>query len=218
MIPKILLSYGNGPENYINAVERLGAIAVAEYLPQVTTECDGLLLCGGSDIDPLRYGENVNGSRNIDVDRDNSEFALLDAYVKAGKPVMGICRGCQLINVYFGGTLVQHLDTADDHYALSGGDLVHSVKAADESILKSLYGSDFSVNSRHHQAIKQIGNGLVATAFSTADNVIEAIEHTSLPIIAVQWHPERTCFDHARDDTVDGSRLIERFLEICIKH
>ncbi len=217
MKPRILLSCQSNMQNYINAVNELGGIAIAEYLPDVNTDYEGLILCGGSDINPALYGEEINGSRRIDNERDKSELALLDAFVKAGKPVMGICRGMQMINVYFGGSLYQHLDTADSHYLQQGGDSVHEVTAINGSTASLLYGDVFCVNSRHHQSVKVLGKELFVTMISKVDNVIEGIEHARFPVIATQWHPERMCFDNRRDDTVDGAKIIGHFVRMCTK-
>ena len=215
---KILLSYGSSVNRYIEAIESLGAEAVAEYLPPVDTSYDGLLLCGGNDIDPKRYGEEINGAVNIDYERDEAEFALLKAYVEAGKPVFGICRGYQLMNAFFGGTLYQHLPETDKHRSAdSKYDLAHEVKAIPGSVLANLYGESFTVNTSHHQAVKVLGDGLRATAFWN-DRYIEAFEHSSLPILGVQWHPERMCFACEREDTVSGADILKYFVDLCKKH
>ncbi len=213
---KILLSRGSSAENYINALEGVGAEGVAKYLPEPDTNYDGLILCGGGDIDPKYYGEYIDGSKGIDAERDVAEFALLKAYVEAGKPVLGICRGCQLINVYFGGSLYQHLPQASLHVSVNGADSVHSITAKEGSILNNLYGESFSVNSSHHQAVKDLGKGLRATAYWNGEYV-EAHEHETLPIFSVQFHPERMSFEKARNDTVNGAKIFEYFISVCEK-
>lgn len=215
MKPKILLSANKNMQYYIGAVNLSGGDAVCEYLPEVDLSCDGLILCGGSDIDPKYYGQADNGSVNIDASRDECEFKLAKAFIEAGKPVMGICRGAQLLNVYFGGSLIGHLPNADLHTSGSGVDLVHSVEAEKGSILETLYGGNFKTNSSHHQAVKKLGAGLVATAF--CDGVVEAFEHTAFPVVAYQFHPERMCFSKRREDTVDGRDIFEHFVELCKK-
>ena len=211
---KLLLSGRQRIEYYIDAVERLGAEVVAKYLPEIDTQYDGLILCGGSDVDPKYFNEPINGSVNIDNERDENEFALLKAYIDAKKPIFGICRGFQLINIYFGGTLYQDIEEADQHKRIDQKDSVHSITADENSIIGRLYGKNVSINSAHHQAIKDLGKGLKATAY-WQDKYAEAFEHTELPIIGVQWHPERTCFSMARNDTCDGSKLIEYFIKMC---
>ncbi len=161
MKPNILLSVNKElkKEFYIDAVTAAGGVPFAEYLPQVIAEYDGLILTGGSDINPKFYGEAVNGSVNIDDDRDVLEFALIKAFVDAKKPILGICRGYQILNVYFGGTLIQHLENADTHKATPEGDSVHKVTADNGSLAEKLYSRSFYVNSAHHQAIKKVGGG-----------------------------------------------------------
>lgn len=211
---KLLLSGKPRIEYYVDAVKNLEAEVVAEYLPSIDTQYDGLILCGGCDVDPKYYNEEINGSTDIDIDRDENEFALLKAYIDAGKPVFGICRGFQLINIYFGGTLYQDIKEANLHRRINEVDSVHSITADEDSIVGRLYGRNVSVNSAHHQALKDLGEGLKATAY-WQDKYIEAIEHTKLPIFGVQWHPERTCFSMARNDTCDGSKLFEYFIKLC---
>ena len=213
---RLLLSAKSNVQYYVDAVNKLGADATAKYLPDIDIGYDGLILCGGSDIDPQYYGEEINGSVNIDKKRDSVEFELLRAYVDAGKPALGICRGYQLINVFFGGSLYQHLPETAFHRGEVGVDAVHSVAATSGSILYNLYGSNFYVNSAHHQAVKTLGQGLVATAYWN-DKYIEAYEHVSMPIFGVQWHPERMCFAKARDDTVCGAKIFEHFIAMCVR-
>lgn len=213
---RILLSAKTKIEYYVEAVKGVGGEPDAKYLPDIDTGYDGLILCGGSDIDPCRYNEPIDGSVNIDGERDEVEFALLRAYVDAGKPVLGICRGFQLINIFFGGSLYQDIPEAGLHTNKSDFDISHRVTASENSIVGELYGKDFSVNSAHHQAVKRLGDGLCATAFWEG-KYVEAFEHTSLPIFAFQWHPERMCFGQRRGDTVDGSEIFRRFITICEK-
>lgn len=216
MKPVILLSTGSNQQNYIDAVEAAGGIADAKYAPEVCPDYDGLILCGGSDIHPNYYGEEINGSVNIDDVRDRAEFALAKAFIDAGKPVMGICRGCQLLNVYFGGTLYQHIECAELHKSSGGVDAVHITSATSQSILGKLYGESFATNSRHHQAIKKAGAGLEIMQY--AGDIVEGFQHRELPVFAVQWHPERICAKKRREDTVDGIKIFEYFIEMCKKN
>ena len=214
---KILLSGKENIKYYIAAVEALGAEAVADTLPRADAdEYDGLLLCGGSDVDPKYYNEEINGSGALNYERDECEVALLDAFVTSGKPVFGICSGHQLINVYFGGSLIQDIEESSLHKSRDGVDESHTVLADTVSIVGKIYGESFRVNSAHHQVIKVLGRDLRATA-TWGGKYVEAIEHTSLPILGVQWHPERMCFEKARPDTVDGAEIIKYFIDICKK-
>ena len=210
---KILLSGVGNLKNYIDAVSGMGAIADSECRLQSVTDYDGLILCGGSDVAPDRYREEINGAVDIDYARDEREIALLQKFTEAKKPILGICRGHQLINVFFGGSLYQHLPETKEHRK-DGGDAVHNVTAIKGSVLYNLYGESLAVNSSHHQAVKELGEGLVATAYWDK-KYVEAAEHTSLPILGVQWHPERMCFDNAREDTVSGAPVFGYFIELC---
>ena len=214
---KILLSVGGNDQNYIDAIEALGAEAVAKYSPEVDTDYDGLILCGGADMHPSYYGEEICGSVGMDLARDEAEVALLQAYATAGKPILGICRGHQLINVFFGGSLYQDIAESELHKRQNDKDNAHVVSAVEGSILAELYGESFSVNSAHHQAIKELGAGLRATAYWNGQ-YIEAIEHGGLPILAVQWHPERMCFKNKREDTVCGADIIKYFVDLCASY
>ena len=200
--------------NYLNALSALGAVGEAgrHFDPD---DFDGLLLPGGCDVSPARYGKPPVPEETVDDDLDGLQFDILSRFLAAGKPVFGICRGHQLLNVAFGGTLIQHLPGAESHMSRpDGSDNVHRVLAAPDSFLVPVYGPCFTVNSSHHQGIEVPGKGL-RTVMQAEDGVIEAIEHESLSVWGVQWHPERMCFARRRDDTVDGSGVLRFFLEQC---
>ena len=211
-----LLIIGAKNENYCAAAEKSGAEVVADYLPEVNTDFDGLIISGGVDVHPKYYNEPIDGSDVIDLKLDEAEFALLSAYVELGKPVLGICRGFQLINIFFGGSLYQDIAETDVHKMENERDKVHKITAAPDSVMGRLYGTEFYVNSSHHQALKVLGEGLRATAYWN-DKYIEAFEHKELPVFGYQFHPERMCFDFAREDTVDGSKIFEAFIDCCKK-
>ena len=216
MKPHILISTGVGnAANYVAAIEAAGGLAEARYLPGPELACDGLLLAGGGDIDPALFGRINQGSRGIDRARDAAELALLPAFLGAGKPVLAICRGHQVVNVWLGGDLIQDLDPVLAPFHGGGEeDRVHSVKARPGSLLHRLYGPVFPVNSWHHQALGRLGKGLSAAARSE-DAVVEAVEHDSLPLISVQFHPERMTGAQARPDTVDGRAIFRAFLDMA---
>ena len=185
---KILFTFEKGdPTHYLRALEQAGMEGVLCTEGTDPNSFDGLLLCGGGDVDPSLYGEANNGSYGISKKRDQMDLACIHSFILEGKPILGICRGIQILNVAFGGSLVQHLSNANSHMAV-GGDVYHEVHA--KGILRQLYGRTFMVNCCHHQGIDRLGRGLHPIAFSR-DGCIEGIIHQTLPILAVQFHPER---------------------------
>ena len=154
---------------------------------------DAIILTGGGDVDPKRWNGPSETSFLVSEERDAFEFDLLEAAIEADIPVLGICRGLQVINVHLDGSLIPHLDPVDgDGHSNATEDrqeLVHSVSFEPESILFELYGPTTMVNSFHHQAVDRIGLGLRATGHSS-DGTVEGIEHTGGRILGVQWHPE----------------------------
>lgn len=215
MTPHILCSAPkDGFEAYRCALRAAGGEAEGGYCPALDLSYDGLLLCGGGDIDPARYGQELHGSQPPDPARDETEFNLARAYLEAGKPILGICRGHQLLNVLFGGTLLQDVGETLRLFHSHGEnepDLVHPVRSAPGSFFARAYGSLFPVNSFHHQAADRMGKGLIPTLWSES-GLVEAMEHESLPILGVQFHPERMTGKLARIDTVDGAPIFEHFL------
>lgn len=209
MLPQILLPGRPGQfPNYERALSVAGANV--RYVGDPLRTCDGLLLPGGGDLHPQRYGAPIIDCRDIDEARDALELELVEAFLTKGRPVFGICRGMQVLNVALGGTLHQHVE---GHSALERGDRLHRVCTAADSALGQLYGQWFTVNSAHHQAVDRLGQGLRAVQW--AEGVVEAVEHETAPIWAVQWHPERL-FEGGRGlDTVAGSRLLAFFVEQC---
>ena len=211
-------SQHNKAEAYLQAVLRAGGLPQVAYLPTVDTNNAGLVLCGGDDLDPSHYGQENRGSMGIDPLRDEAELSLLRAYLAAGKPVLAICRGHQLLNVSLGGTLIQDLDGAllPFHQMEGGaeGDRSHTVRAGVGSVLHGLYGEVFSVNSCHHQAADRVGHGLEVTARSES-GLIEALEHSSLPVLGTQFHPERMTGQHLSPIHADGGAIFSWFLARC---
>lgn len=188
----------------------------------ILEEMDGFIFQGGSDVHPGTYGEKpiLNGRWNGDPYRDVYELKVMDFAFKNQKPVLAICRGLQLMNVYFGGTLYQDIPTqlpeAMIHRDAGQYDtLCHEVELMDKCILKDLYQTSTGwVNSVHHQAIKTLGNDLEVLAISKSDQIIEAIGYTgSEPgkVMAVQWHPEFS--QEKTDRELDPEIIIENFLK-----
>lgn len=216
MLP-IQIAGNTRSENYIAALELCGAQSVLSLNLSDEPACGGLLLPGGGDIDPSFYHRENCGSRYIDDSLDQSQFALLEQYRKSGKPILGICRGHQIINVFFGGDLTQDLPTADHHKRKEGADVTHSTVADQGSFLAVLYGQNFTTNSAHHQGICTLGDNLVAIQHAD-DGVIEGIRHETLPIFGVQWHPERMTGTFQNPSTVDGSVFFRSFISLVAAH
>lgn len=180
---------------YAESVTRAGGLPV--HLPlgvdsRVLDRLDALVLVGGGDIDPRRYGQAPHPQvGDIDPRRDDFEFGLLAKAMDLELPVLAICRGMQLVNVHLGGTLIQHLEGGEAHGAhiYPRATRVHAVTTEPDSIARRCYGPRARVNSFHHQGIDQLGDGLVVTALAD-DGVIEAVQSTRHPIAGVQWHPE----------------------------
>ncbi len=179
-------------KNYENACLQLGMTPCTSLSLSKLSTCDVLILPGGCDITPGFYGQEKRGSRTIDTELDLLQFQALEFFVRTKKPVFGICKGMQLINVYFGGTLIQHLPNTDAHQQ-SEGDLLHSSYITEDCILSDLFGREFIINSNHHQAVDKLGQHLKVVQMSL-DGVVEGFYHENLPIFAVQWHPERMPF------------------------
>lgn len=149
---------------------------------------DGILLTGGADIGPDRYGmASETEEFPPEPQRDDFELNLLAAAANEGIPVLGICRGLQMVNVFTGGTLHQHIP---EHakFDLPTTTLSHLVEFTEGSTLGEIYGASLEVNSLHHQTVNRVGDNLVVTA--SAHGTVEGLEHETLPIVAVQWHPE----------------------------
>ena len=187
-------------ENYRRAVEAAGGTVRFGGTPE---GCDALLLPGGGDMEPWRYGQSNTASRGLEPERDTAELMLLERFTAAGKPVLGICRGIQVINVCCGGTLCQDLP---GHSAVDGHDSFHTVRTA-RSPLLAVCGPLCRVNSAHHPAADAPGRGLRAVPWAE-DGAVEAVCHDCLPVWGVQWHPERLPGEL-------GGRLLRAFLALC---
>ena len=197
---------------YVNAVVKAGGVPVPVVSPfgldKLVALADGLLLSGGVDVDPACFGEPVlNDTVQVDRDRDRLELALIEKYWRTGKPVLAICRGLQVLNVAFGGKLVQDIPTWCG--AVHTGGVKHPVAVAPDSLLQRLTGKkELLVNSYHHQCIAadQLAPAFTPTGTWTGSGVtmVEAFEQPGYPLLAVQWHPERAYRDPAALTHMDG--------------
>ncbi len=200
--------------NYLEALTQTGAEPVTgkDICPK---NCDGLLLPGGIDVDPSLYGQEKAPETEFDRALDDLQLDMFQRFLALDRPIFGICRGHQVINVALGGTLIQHLPTVKNHKEFSlHNDNIHACTAEPDSLLAGVYGTRFTVNSSHHQGVDRPGDGL-RVVLRSDDGVVEAMEHESLSVCCVQFHPERMAFRHSREDTVDGSLLFRLFLKNC---
>ena len=197
--------------------EEVDLVSAADARRASVRDYDGILFSGGEDVDPALYDEPTkHESVHVDRARDDFEFALLDAAMDRRLPILGICRGIQMINVKFGGTLIQDIpsDTeleCDHRQPGSRSGLTHTVTVTEpESALANVVAGSCRVNSLHHQAIKRVGRGLKVTAHSE-DGLVEAVEAAEeYPfLMAVQWHPEELV-DHP-----EQRQLFEQFIAKC---
>ncbi|MFL5822965.1 MAG: gamma-glutamyl-gamma-aminobutyrate hydrolase family protein [Solirubrobacteraceae bacterium] len=212
------------PFGYMLAIQRAGGLALMippdpqleEDPEQALDLIDGLILAGGNDIDPACYGATRHPeTKTIVPARDHMELALARRAVERDLPVLGICRGMQVLNVAFGGTLLQHLPDEVGHGAhrlnpgtFDGTD--HDVRLEPESLAARAAGEELhSTNSHHHQGLDRVGEGFVVTGRSTLDDLPEAIEMPSRQfVLGVQWHPEAD----------ERSRVVEALVEQARAH
>jgi putative glutamine amidotransferase len=187
---------------YSDAIENAGGIPVIlpfarnrQTVAMAASRIDGFLFPGGADVDPVLYGEApISALGPVNRELDEFQIAVLETAMAHRKPVLGICRGIQLINVALGGSLYQDIaaqqGSKQDHMQQRlSFDVDHPVEIVSGTRLHGLFGSRLMVNSRHHQSVKTLGKGLIITAKSP-DGIVEAAEHQTLPLDLIQWHPE----------------------------
>lgn len=198
-------------------------------IARLATQCDGVLLPGSkADVNPEKY-DAMRGPHTADADpaRDNvDELLLQDAY-NLRKPVLGICFGIQMLNVWRSGTLVQHIESAALHGA--NGETRHPVEIEPGSLLAAIIGDRccpssapslrVEVNSSHHQAVERVGDGLRLVARCPQDGVIEAIEGTAPNhfVLGVQWHPERPCSLASPEDKTAGDPVSQAIFRAFVE-
>ena len=176
MQPNIYILGNEKYRNYCQALREADAVPVLSSDGAAPEPCHGLLLPGGGDIPG---------------DLTSEEYRVIRLFISRGQPVLGICRGMQALNVFFGGTLYQDIPG----HRIAEGDMVHPTTA--EGPISDLFGPCPTVNSNHHQAVDRLGDGLVIC----------------LPILGVQWHPERQSFANKRADAVDAAPIFQYFVQ-----
>lgn len=213
--------------NYLEAIRFAGGVPLLLPLMADTKElriaanvCDGFLYTGGPDMNPFRFGEEtLRGCGSVYPERDTMEEELFHIVMETDKPILGICRGIQILNVFLGGTLYQDIDSQCTsafpiaHSQNSGRTVLsHSVIVEHDSLLYEIIGKDYiQVNSFHHQAIKELAPALRSAGISS-DNLIEAVYHPNHKFfLAVQWHPE-----HLYALNEDAAKLFLSFIKACI--
>ena len=209
---------------YMTGLEEAGAIPVmmpltenAEAIAQMTELFDGFLLTGGHDVDPALYGEAPIAECGAACTlRDRMEKKLLEQALQADKPVFGICRGIQFVNAHLGGTLYQdlpsqHPSEVEHHMTPPYDRPVHEVSVAKDSLLYQILGKEIlTVNSYHHQAIRDLAPGLEAMAWS-GDGLTEAVRMPDKRfVMALQWHPEFSC-----QVNENSRKLFAAFVNAC---
>lgn len=202
-------------DNYVKALTATGMEPVVSTDPNASSECGALLLPGGCDSDPSFYGQENTHCRRIDIDRDRVEIELTRRFCAAKKPILAVCRGHQLLNFFFGGDLIQDIAEKERHDGRSDGtDALHGTTILPGSFLAPLYGGAAVVTSSHHQAVGRLAPVLRAVQWAP-DGIVEGLEHESLPIWGVQWHPERQAFTRRREGAADGARLFDAWHALC---
>ena len=210
-------------DDYINAVLHSGGMPFIvppctddSMLYALLKRADGLVLTGGCDVEPSRYGQKTAPWCGlIDQGRDHQEYCLVRAALEMNLPVMCICRGIQVLNCALGGTLYQDIhqekpgtlkhDAYEERYLK-----VHEISVLPGSFLHRSMGEKASVNSCHHQAIHSLGYGLTVSA-TAPDGIIEGVEMANRPVFGVQWHPERLY-----ESTSENRHLFESFIALCV--
>ena len=207
--------------------------------PSDVERCDGVVVPGGvPDVSPARYGEENCGSAPVDLEMDQQQFDMIDRAVQLGKPLLGICRGMQLCNVYFGGSLIQDIGCKEDHRYDPGNVRFHELYNVPSTFMYQLYGARMKGNSLHHQAVKRLPDCLAVSQIWCRDSgklehylelarsgelhqgsdecVLEAVYHKDYPFVGIQWHPEMVGPYYCRH--VDLTKIPGYFYQIIQAH
>jgi len=216
---------------YVAALDAAGLAAVLvspshslDSIESLVAHCSGLVLSGGGDIDPRRYGEEPGpGLDSVSAERDEAESRALNAAMERGMPIFGICRGIQLMNVCFGGSLYQDIDRDRPMPSVAHQQegpwsaRSHHVTIHEQSLLRRIVGEpEIQINSFHHQAIKDVAPSLAVTAVAE-DGLVEAVEMREYPWgLAVQWHPER--HEASAPNTDPDRRLFVAYAEAVTQY
>ncbi len=214
--PRMMLN-----EDYSRSILQAGGVPIVlpvhndyDVVFQQVSLVDGILLSGGQDIQPLLYQQQPHAKLGLVCpQRDVFEYHVIKAALEQNKPIFGICRGLQILNVYFGGTLLQDNAIKGDvqqHVQAGNPDLtMHSVKVAKGSFIElALKKETIDVNTFHHQSIDKIADELAIVALSP-DGIVEAIQHKSKQIYAVQWHPEMLSRQNE-----DAQKIFDYFIKV----
>jgi gamma-glutamyl-gamma-aminobutyrate hydrolase PuuD len=190
------------PRSYVDALVKAGGVPV--LLPSVGNDTsalsavDAIVIAGGADVEPVRYGHDPHETTVSRPERDEFEFALVRDAADRGLPVLGVCRGMQVLNVAYGGTLTQHLPEAVGHHEHQPSPRVYGhnrITLADGSRAAEILGAEAKGQCYHHQAVDALGTGLRATGWA-ADGTVEAVEAPGARfVLGVQWHPEQDTED-----------------------
>ena len=201
-------------EDYKKAFEELGHEPLISLQMEDLDLADVLILPGsGQDMNPKLWGEKDQCSNDINDELDAVQWALMDKAIEKGKPILGICRGMQFINVYFGGSLIQDLPCSDSH-KMAIPEHYHDVLHLPGTFMEKLYGESSEVNTRHHQGLGRIGEGLQVVSIwnDGEDSVAEAIACQPHTILGLQWHPEKMFLYGDETQRRDAEKLLEWFL------
>jgi len=182
-----------------------------EQMLQIVDASDAVIIMGGEDVEPSLYGRTSSypGGGYHEVASDRNQIAAIQHAITTKTPLLGICRGLQLLNVALGGSLIQHLENADAHRSTGGDPFVDTRFDSIASELAEDLSATDSHKCTHHQAIHELGHGLQIAAMST-DDIIEAVVHESAPVTAVQWHPE-----HPQTASTQLRSLVNRLAAQC---